>query len=313
MRLMRIAKTFGIILIWAAIVGIAAYFVAIKNLVGIVENRLAPCSRPVTYSLGAFDNRFGISKQDFLSAVESAAQIWQVPVNKTLFTSDANGTLKINLIYDARQQMTQRLQKLGLVLNDDQATYNRLKAEYRSLRSTYDPQKQSYDALLTKYQAEEKAYSDAASYWNSRGGAARQEYNQLKQERENLNTEAGELRAMQTNLNELVGNINAVANALNHVAQTLNLNVATYNTIGAEQGATFEEGAYVSDASGPHIDIYQFNDRDKLIRVLAHELGHALGLGHLSNPQAIMYYLNEAGNEKLTADDLAALKTRCGI
>jgi predicted Zn-dependent protease len=50
--------------------------------------------------------------------------------------------------------------------------------------------------------------------------------------------------------------------------------------------------------------------------VLAHEFGHALGLDHVEDPQAIMYYLMDKQNIKdlkLTTDDINALKKGCNI
>jgi len=44
-------------------------------------------------------------------------------------------------------------------------------------------------------------------------------------------------------------------------------------------GGEFEEGAYQSDQNGEKIDIYHLINQAKLIRVLAHELGHAHWVG----------------------------------
>ena len=147
--------------------------------------------------------------------------------------------------------------------------------------------------------------------WNKGKRNSKEQFEQLEQERASLQAEAGKLRVLETQLNEVVREINTLVETLNRIARSLNLNVETYNTIGATRGESFTGGLYSQDEEGRSIDIYEFSSREKLVRVLAHELGHALGLEHVSDPKAIMYYLNEGEAGTLTETDLSALQTLC--
>ena len=158
--------------------------------------------------------------------------------------------------------------------------------------------------------------------WNSRDtrltnkneqGTLRQEFERLNNEKSRLLADADIIEKKQKELNELVNNINALVDAMNNLARELNLSVSTYNKIGETRGQEFQEGVYKSNVTGKEIDIYEFDSPTRLLRVLTHEFGHALGLPHVDNPKAIMYELNQAMNEKLAPEDLIALKNRCGI
>lgn len=287
-----------------------------------------PCEQPIGYALDAFDGRFGISRSDFLRAIREAEQIWEKPIGKELFTNisatstsfdsaqdnvPTGGTLKISLIYDARQQATETLRAYGMVIRDSKESYAALKTSYEALLAEYARSKAVFDAEIAALNERERRYNEEVALWNSRGGAPKAEYDRLNAEKEAINQLIAKADLMRSDLNTKVDRINAMVLVLNRLAATLNLQVAEYNEIGSAGGKEFEEGVYRSNQSGQEIIIYQFDDRAKLVRVLAHELGHALGIDHLADPKAIMYRLNQGTNEKLTPDDLAALKKRCNI
>jgi predicted Zn-dependent protease len=98
---------------------------------------------------------------------------------------------------------------------------------------------------------------------------------------------------------------------INDIAANYNLDIVKSHDTGKRLGSEFYGGDYVSKDGKQTITIYQFDDENRLVRVLAHEFGHALGLKHNDNPKAIMYRLMQSDSLNLAPDDIAALKERC--
>lgn len=276
-------------------------------------NRYFPCKYPISYSIGSFDTRFGISEEFFLEALKDAEKMWETSINKDLFRYKEDGGLKVNLIFDERQQVTTELKKIENNVENTKSNYDSLKIEYDKLVANYEIEKKQYQLRLSAFESKKDAYDAEVAKVNSRGGGNKETVARLNTEKNYLISEMNSLNSLQYKLNNDVKKINSLSETLNTLVKNLNLNVNKFNAIGDSLGEEFEEGVYVSDREGRKIDIYQFDNRTKLVRLLAHELGHALGLDHNDDSKAIMYRLNNGVNEKLTATDLKDLKELCGI
>lgn len=271
-----------------------------------------PCSIPITYSIGSFDERFDISREDFIRDIARAETAWEDQAGKELFRYVVRrGDIKINLIYDQRQETTVKLGQIDTSIKGKQSTYDTLKTEYEVLNAKLTEQKTAYNRSLAQVESFQDAYGKDVARWNKRGGAPEKEYARLEEQRRSINARIVALNALRIELNKTVDATNELAARINGVIEELHLDVEKFNTERKANGEEFSEGEYVRDETGRHIDIYEFGNELKLSRILIHEFGHALWLDHVDDADAIMYRLNTGKNDTINDADKKELTRVC--
>ncbi len=273
-----------------------------------------PCAIPVTYSLGTFDTQFGLSRADFLMRIAMAENAWEDVAGKELFEYvESGGDMTVNLIYDARQQTTEKLQEIGGAIGDKKEDYETLVAEYERLSAQLLKEKTAYEREVAQLKNLQSAYQREVARANKRGGAWEAEYERLEKQRLEINSRIARADTSLTELNNTITKTNDLGAQVNTLVQELKLDVDTYNTTGKTRGEEFSEWEYIYDTEWKRINIYEFSDATKLARVLIHELGHAVQMNHVSDAEAIMYRLNAGKGEKLTESDRAELRRVCRV
>lgn len=270
---------------------------------------VGPCEKPIKYSLGQIDSQFNISVEELKLLATEAENFWENSVKRNLFEYDEAASFKINLIFDARQMQTMDSEKIKNNLENLKIRQEELIKQYGSLSNAYNKKLEEYRKDLATYEIKLKKYNKDVKYWNDQGGAPADEYADLEKERKKLKKLASELEKQQAEVNSLAIETNQIVKMENQVIEEYNNNVVTYESKYGES-REFEKGVF----NGKGINIYQYKEADDLRLTIIHEMGHALGIGHLENPQSIMYYL--MSEQKIdspipTEEDLQVLKEAC--
>lgn len=243
-----------------------------------------PCDTPITYRLDRVDPEFKIDKNQAKKDAQKAAAIWGSAYGKDIFVEKPDGMLAVSFVYDERQQLRTKL--------DEQ-------------EGTLDTEKLSLDIKIANYETKVADYERRAAQlnneiesWNKKGGAPKDIYNRLVNDVKALNSRA-------VALNDEGQKLNKESEGLGKTVESLNNTVTTYNSL---LNTKPEEGLY--DPNDQTITIFIVGSPDELVSTITHEFGHALGIDHVTNKDAIMYsYANK--NLKLAPEDLVELDKVC--
>lgn len=297
--LSRIGRFLGAVAL-LGVIGASGYYILQST------SFTAPCAEPIVYSVATIDERFGVSESEMRSVLKEAAMLWNTAAGKTVLIEGEDATLPVSLMYDERQATTE----LGGVISAEQAAYDAKKAEVDRLVAEHETATIALDKRSASYESAKASYEAEVATWNKQGGAPAPEYAKLEEKRHSLERTQASLNAEASRLNAMADSINAKVAELNLLARKVNSKVNTYNQVAGED---FDQGRYIQDENGTRITIYEFENRAQLLRAVAHEFGHALGIEHTENPQSLMYPYNSGKQLNLTSEDIAALKAACDL
>ncbi len=270
-----------------------------------------PCRKPLTYRIVHVDGRFGLTHAEFAAAVRKAAAIWGQPLSRELIREDSNGAIGISLVYDYRQETTQQLKQINTRMSGTKESLEGMKMRYEGMKSEYERTRASLESDLHAYNARVHAFNTEIESWNRQGGAPEAQRGRLAAEKSELAAMGESLRVRQGHARRMADELNSMVQSVNEVVGRQNQDVDQYRDVGSRLGGEFQEGYFKNKDGRQSITIYHYDSETRLVRLLVHEFGHALGLDHSSNPDAVMYRLNRSDTAELTADDIAALKSRC--
>ena len=175
--------------------------------------------------------------------------------------------------------------------------------------TNYDRKVSLYEKALVLFENRKEIYDKEVSFWNSKGGAPKEKFEDLERERIYLNNEA-------IRLNTEASSVNVLTKELNSLLQERNIKASEYNKVAEAYNKKYNHGIEFNQAeyTGKEINVYQFNTKGDLILAMTHEFGHALGMEHVENSKSIMYYLTSTNAETFltpSPEDLAELNRVC--
>ncbi len=236
-----------------------------------------PCATPLPWRIGEVDDRFELSETEFRQAVEEAVWVWEDAVGRQLFRYDPDADMAIDLVYDARADTHDRQREIG--------------AELARLEEDVEWRRADLDRLRARLRR------DSAAFHASPDEAKAERY-----------------RTSVERFNRGVDLYNAAARRHNETLEELEETGPSDLSVGSLRSEQRIRGGRIA-GTRRNVTIAYVGSHSELILILTHELGHALGLGHVPDEGAVMAasYRHDdlAYPVRLRPPDLDALERLC--
>lgn len=280
----------------------------------VMHSDLGACDEPLSYRIGAIDPRFDISEIEIKEAMQMASSLWSEAINRPLAYYAEDGDIEIDFIYDERQELAVGEMRFREQIESEQIRTDQLQREYESRRDRFEQKSEEYEQLANQTRKEIDELNRWVQGKNGTEGLSGQEQQYFEQKKRDVERMQERVLNEKSELDELADQINNYVDRLNSRIEESNTLIDQYNEDYAGENR-FTKATYRNLNVGGVITVNQFLNKRDLYLVLAHELGHALGLKHGSDPASIMY--SQMGGQEvypiiqLTTEDKRAIAEVC--
>lgn len=272
------------------------------------------CQFIVEWQPGQIDERFNLSSTDIERAMKRVQALWGGAVEQFELTRATDQGIVIDFQYDNRQELIDNESSYQKHLREQEILIEQRQADYEEKRGRFERANRSFLQRAEEIQRRVDSLNEWVREVNDQGGFTDDQLVRFEAEREAIDQRQHSERAQQTELEALAREANQAMNHVNEAIDRRNEMIGHYNETFAGK-RLFTSGHYQRSNGRDTITIYQFQGETGLQRVLAHEIGHALGLTHLNNPEAIMFEqvsgLSTPRGLRLTQEDRQAIGDRC--
>jgi len=278
--------------------------------------KTTPCSQPLRYTIGTIDPRFTISGPELEQAVEAAVRTWNSGTNNSLLTKHVDdsehGDIVIRFVYDGRQKRTDSEIRFRERIRSQQIRLDRQQIQHEVKRDAFDERSLRYSDFSKRTLERLNELNEWIRVKNENGGFVGSDLEQFKRRKKEIEDAQDRVMTEQKDLDIMAREVNREMDELNEKFDEHNQLIQQYNDEFAGD-LRFAKATYQKTSDGGIVTVNQFMNDKELTLILAHALGHALGLTHLQQPESVMY--RQMGAQKLnptiqltSADKEAALQ-----
>ncbi|MEQ1932577.1 MAG: matrixin family metalloprotease [Fimbriimonadaceae bacterium] len=254
----------------------------------LVDEHVGKRKFPLGWRVGRIDQQFKLTPTQLRLAIDKAIALWETEAGKPLFQYSESG-FPIELTYDERHQRR-------VARHSEVDTVELLRGRSEAASGQYTAAETDFRTRANSYRTSLDAHNRRVEQANAAGGAQevdmanfQSESSRLDAERASLEQKEKDLEALRLEANRLVDELNAEVARYNQAAQTHNAKSqsAPPEVLGEchfTQVMTRNQKSITING----ISIYSFHNEKHLAVVLAHELGHAIGVGHVAGDDSLM-------------------------